>query len=194
MGIKPDALKKGKKSIGLHLRKCMQVAKQGFPAWFTFSINRLKRRSKTMKCWVVQKEGATTGLLNIQKDDLENLLNFDQRDIRYSQQEFLANAMQRFEEGAHCYSWAEDGRLLGCAWVASQQTSIPEYKYGSAIDGFIISLSGLYCHAKGRKGFPHFLRSIANELSPDNTHDKIYMVTDNADDLVFRKAGFRRLK
>jgi CelD/BcsL family acetyltransferase involved in cellulose biosynthesis len=194
VGIKPDALKKGKKNIGLYLRKFVQVAKQGFPAWFAFLANSLKRRSKTMKCWVVQKEGDIAGLLNMQKDDLDNLLSFDQRDIRYSQQEFLANAMQRFEEGAHCYSWAEDDRLLGCAWVADLQTSIHEYKFGSATDGFIISLSGLYCHAKGRKGFSRFLRSIANELSPDNTHDKIYILTDSRDDLVFRKAGFLRLK
>jgi hypothetical protein len=193
VGIKGDTLKKVRRNFTLQKEKMRNAARQGLPSLFTFFFSRLKKRSKTSKCWVVQQGFTGSGLLRIRKDDLNNLLDFDQRDIRYSQQEFLAGAMHRFEEGAHCYTWAQDGLLLGCAWVASVSGAIADYKFGSETEGFIISFSGLYCHPKGRSQLSLFLQTVANELAIDNSHEKFYLVTDCEEDRAFEQAGFRRL-
>ena len=179
--VKPGTLKKWQRSFTLHKEKLVRVTKQGIKPLFAYFFNQLKGRSKTTTCWIVPTIFKTPafGLLTIQKDNLNNLLDFDQRDIRYSQQEFLAGAMQRFEEGAHCYSWAEDGVLLGCAWITNMKT-----------EWSIISMSGLYCHPKGRNQFYRFLKSVAAEVAIDTTHSRIYIITESDNYSAFEKAGF----
>lgn len=193
-GIKPETLKKAKKNYTLFKDKFVHVAKQGILQSSTYLINKCKPNKKTSKCWAVQKEHAGSGVFNLQYDDLKDLLNFDNREIRYSQQEFLSDAMRRFEEGAHCYTWTDNGLLLGCAWIANMQSAINGYGYGNETEDFILSLSGVYCHRKGRKGFPCFLRSLANALALDAIQNKLFIVTDYNDDRSFELAGFQRLK
>jgi hypothetical protein len=193
-GIKPETLKKAKRNYTLFKNKFVHVAKQGILQSSTYLINKLKPGKKKSKCWAVQKENAASGVFNLQYDDLKDLLNFDNREIRYSQQEFLSDAMRRFEEGAHCYTWTDNGLLLGCAWIANMQSAINGYNYGSETEDFILSLSGVYCHRKGRKGFPYFLRSLANALALDAIQNKLFIVTDYNDDRSFELAGFQRLK
>jgi hypothetical protein len=194
IGIKQDTLRKARRNFTLQKVKTRNLAPQGLASLFRFFFSQLKKRGKTSKCWVVQQGFATSGLLSIRKDDLNDLLDLDPRDIRYSQQEFLAEAMKRFEEGAHCYTWAEEGLLLGCAWVTNLQSSIADYRFGHKTDGFIISLSQFYSHPKGRKQLSLFLRSVAKELAIGNPHDKFYIITDCLEEGAFENAGFRRMK
>ncbi|WP_207511008.1 GNAT family N-acetyltransferase [Longitalea luteola] len=194
VGADPEKLKKRKKNLTQRREKFMNIARRGFSSWVAYTANLLKERNKTMKCWVVQKGAAISGELNVQKDDLKNLMNYDPGDVRYSHQEFLSDAMRRFEEGGHCYTWADKGRLSGCAWVASQQSSVADNKFGGITDGSVFMLSNVYCHPKSRNQFPVFLQSVAKELAIDNPHDKFYIVTDSNDELLFEKAGFKRLK
>lgn len=193
-GIKPETLKRSKKNFTLFKNKFVHVARQGITQSSTYLLDKLKPNKKTAKCWAVQKVNTTSGVFDLQYDDLKDLLNFDDREIRYSQQEFLSDAMRRFEEGAHCYTWTDNGLLLGCAWIGNMQSTINGYSYGNETEDFIMSLSGIYCHRKGRKGFPHFLRSLANALALDAIQNKLFIVTDCNDDRSFELAGFQRLK
>jgi CelD/BcsL family acetyltransferase involved in cellulose biosynthesis len=193
-GIKPEALKKAKRTFTQYKEKFKHVTKQGIVQTTRFIIDKLNQGSKTSKCWAVQKDNITSGVFNLRYDDLKELLDFDQREIRYSQQEFLSDAMRRFEEGAHCYTWTDNGMLLGCAWIANMQSAINGYNYGNETEDFILSLSGVYCHRKGRKGFPLFLQSIANSLALDTIQNRLFIVTDCNDDRLFEQAGFQRLK
>jgi CelD/BcsL family acetyltransferase involved in cellulose biosynthesis len=194
IGIKRDTIKKGRRRVTLYKAQLMHIARQGFGSLFSLVVNKLKTQSKTSTCWAVQKGFATSGLLKIQKDNLNDLLDFDQRDVSYSKQEFLAAAMKRFEEGGHCYSWAEDGLLLACVWVDNVSASTAEFKYGRETAGIFISFTGLYCHPNSHKQFSLFLRSVANVLSLGNPHDKFYLITDYNDEKSFAAAGFSQLK
>jgi hypothetical protein len=193
-GIKPEVLKRSKRTFMLYRQKCMHVIRQGFLQTARYIFDKVNQGSKTSKCWAVQRDNSTAGVFRLQYDDLKELLDFDQREIKYSQQEFLADAMRRFEAGSHCYTWASDGLLLGCAWISNMQSAIAGYNYGNETEDFILSLSGIYCHRKGRKGFPQFLRSIANALALDTVQNKLFIVTDCNEDRMFEKAGFQRLK
>lgn len=192
-GVKPAELKKTKNTFGIQLRKLTHAARQGVSSLFAFLGHVLKKEKKTLKCWVAQNRAAASGLVSIQKDDINDLLSYDKQDVRYNLQEFLSNATGRIEEGGHCYTWAENGQLLGCAWVTSQPSATPENEFGIT-DGFIITLYNVYCHPNYGNKFPHFLQSIANELAVDNLHEKMYIVTDSNDDRLFKKAGWQQLK
>ena len=168
--------------------------RQGVASFFALFYNKLRENRKTTKCWVVCKGFATSGLLNVRRNDLSHLLQYDQQGSWYSQQEFLAGAMHRFEEGGHCYTWAEDGLLMGCVWIANGQSSITDYKFAQETAGFIISLTALYYHPKGRKQLPLFLRSLAKILALDNSNSTFYLLTDCQEDLAFKKAGFHLLQ
>jgi CelD/BcsL family acetyltransferase involved in cellulose biosynthesis len=194
LGIQPGTLKKWRMRFALQKEKFRQVARQGFTCWPAFVFSQVKRQRKATKCWAVQKPAPASGLLNIQKDNLNDLLDFDPHELRYSRQEFLAGAMRRFEEGAHCYSWAGEGRLMGCAWIANGKPDITEPGNGDEAKGETFSLCGLYVHRKGRKSFPLFLQSVMNELAVDHLHDEFYIITNCNEDLQFEKAGFRRSK
>ncbi len=193
-GIKPDALKKAKRTYTLYKEKFIHVTRQGVVQTARFIIEKINRQSKTSTTWAVQKESTAGSVFNLQYDNLKELLDFDNHEIKYSRQEFLTDAMRRFEEGAHCYTWTENGLLLGCAWIANMRSAITGYNYGNETEDFILSLSGIYCHRKGRKGFPMFLRSIAHALALDTVQNKLFIVTDCNDDRLFEQAGFQRLK
>lgn len=115
------------------------------------------------KSWTFQKPFPESNLLPIQQDDLGHLLLYEPRKTL---QEFLSDAMRQFEEGGHCYSWAEEGVLQACAWVPKQQA--PENT---------IVLSALYCHPKARERFHHFMQSLAHILASNTPHEKIYLTT-----------------
>jgi CelD/BcsL family acetyltransferase involved in cellulose biosynthesis len=191
VGVKRDTLKKGRRSLTLYKVKFVNVATQGFTSMFALFFDSLKKRRTTTTYGVVQKAVPVSGLLNIRKDSLNDLLDFDTHDLRYTRQEFLADAMHRFEEGAHCYSWVEEGRLLACAWITNGTPTMMESGNRDEAKGETFSLCSLYCHRKSRKCLPLFLQSVAKELGVDHPHDKLYIVTNCNEDMLFEKAGFR---
>ena len=174
--------------------QCMQLARQGFASGVAYFFNRLKKKNKATKCWLVQKEVAASGKIKIRKDNLNDLLDVDTHDLRYTRQQFLADAMHRFEEGAFCYSWAEEGRLLGCVWITNEKMPMGEPVKDETTTRSVFSLSVLYCHRKERDQFSVFLQSVASELAVDHPHDKLYIITNCNEDLLFEKAGFRPSK
>jgi CelD/BcsL family acetyltransferase involved in cellulose biosynthesis len=194
IGVKRDTLKKGRRRLTLYKVKFVNVARQGFTSLFALFFDSLKKRGTTTTYGVEQKAVPVSGLLNIQKDRLNDLLNFDTHDIRYTRQQFLADAMHRFEEGAFCYSWAEEGQLLGCAWITNGTPSMMESGNKDEAKGETFSLCSLYCHRKGRKRLPLFLQSVAHELAADHPLDKLYIVTNGNENGLFEKAGFRPSK
>jgi CelD/BcsL family acetyltransferase involved in cellulose biosynthesis len=166
IGVNIKTLKQLKRSFNDHKTKFMHAVKHGVTSLFLYFIHQMKWRRKITHHLAVRKHYTFSGpLLNVQKDNLKDLLDFDEQEIRYSVQEFLTDAMKRFEAGAHCYSWVEDSVLLACAWIAE-----PVDCSETGSDG--ISLSGIYCHPKARRRFSDFLQSIATKVSVDNYSDK----------------------
>ncbi|MFL5744605.1 MAG: GNAT family N-acetyltransferase, partial [Niastella sp.] len=189
-GIKAQTLKKVQRNLTICKTKIRNITPAGLVAMSTRFIEKLKRRSDVSKCWIVQYPALpTTGLLPIQKDNLHNLLEFDNHETWFSKQEYLADAMRRLEIGEHGYSWVENGKLLGCAWLTNGRHAVAESDTGKR-DGWFISLSGLYYHQKGRKRLSLFLQSVAAELAADTICETFYIVNNCQDQHVFEKAGF----
>lgn len=182
-GKKPDELVKTiKNSAGL-LRP--GKIKRKLAAMVAGLMGRRKQPVvKSARCWMapLMDKACTDDLPSIQKDSLQDLVDFDPREKQCSRKTFLAAAGERIEAGEHCYTWAEGGTLLACVWV-------------SKADGMFHSLAGLYCHAKGRERLPDFIKSVAAELSAtaSSSCEKLYIVTDCGEETAFEKAGFQKI-
>jgi CelD/BcsL family acetyltransferase involved in cellulose biosynthesis len=189
-GIKAQTLKKAQRDLTNYKTKLRNITPTGFAAMSTRFIDKLNRHSEVSKCWIVQSNALpATGLLPIQKDNLQDLLEFDSKETWYSKQEFLSDAMRRLETGEHGYSWVENGILLGCAWLTTGKHATAISDTGKT-DGLFISLSGLYYHQRGRNRLSLFLQSVAAKLSADTVHGTFYIVNTSNDQRVFEKAGF----
>jgi CelD/BcsL family acetyltransferase involved in cellulose biosynthesis len=193
-GIKPQTLKKVQRNLTNYKTKIRNITPAGLAAMSTRFIEKLKRRSKVSKCWIVQYPALpTTGLLPIQKDNLQHLLEFDNHETWFSKQQYLADAMRRLEIGEHCYSWVENGKLLACAWLTNGKHATAESAIGKT-EGWFVSLSGLYYHQKGRTRLSIFLQSVAAELAADTICETFYIVNKCDDQRVFEKAGFNAVE
>ena len=109
-GIKAQTLKKTQRDLANYKTKLRNITPAGFTAMSSRFFENLYRRSGVAKCWVVQYPALPTqGLLPIKKDNLQNLLEFENPETWYTKQEFLSDAMRRLEVGEHGYSWVENG-------------------------------------------------------------------------------------
>jgi len=68
------------------------------------------------------KARALTAADGIRRDCLADLLAYRPAGSGLSRQEFLADAMARFENGQHVYTYVEGGRLLVFGWLAEEAT------------------------------------------------------------------------
>ncbi|MBO9200504.1 MULTISPECIES: GNAT family N-acetyltransferase [Niastella] len=193
-GIKAQTLKKVQRDITIYKTKLGNITPAGLVTMGTRFMEKLMRRSKVSKCWIIQYATLPIkNLLPIQKDNLKDLLEFDKRETWYTQQEFLSDAMRRMEIGEHCYTWIENGTLLGCAWLTNGKHATAETDTGKT-DGWFISLTGLYYHQKGGKRLSIFLQSVAAELAADTIYDTFYIVNNCDDQRIFEKAGFNAVE
>jgi hypothetical protein len=128
----------------------------------------------------------------LQKDSLSDLLDFEQHPGKITRWEFLSAAWHRFEQGGHCYTWAEGGRLLACVWVDGS-TSIANSQVNVDTKD-CVWLRELYCHAAGRDRLDSFLR-VAVAAVGGCTNVPVYTVATNAFmSREFEAAGFKELK
>ncbi|MBF8964685.1 GNAT family N-acetyltransferase [Pontibacter sp. FD36] len=61
--------------------------------------------------------------IQIKRNSLQDLLCFDETKAFVGRQEFLSDAMKRFELGEQSFTWVEDGKLIACAWLLGPERS-----------------------------------------------------------------------
>ena len=98
--------------------------------------------------------------------------------------------MHRFDTGQHCFTWTENGRLLGCAWFSYPDTFSAEMKNKPLTDNAIV-LQSLYCHSAEKNRLPSFLNGVI-DAAVNKERSSIYFL---ADDQLFcqalESAGFQ---
>lgn len=185
VGIHTPERKKLQRDIAVFKEKIRALKKQGYTSLLAYFVSRLKRRNKTKSSWQIPISAIDTDkILPLQKDNLNHLVDFKKGEIIYTRQEFLTDALQRFEEGEHCYTWVENDTLLACAWIANPKFPIDQY----GIPGQAVVLSGLYWHPKYKEQLPSFLRAVAVNAYPGNQNTSIYIVTNTNDYRIIKKA------
>jgi hypothetical protein len=118
--------------------------------------------------------------ISLHKDSLNDLLQFGKR-TNISRWEFLADAMRRFDIGQHCFTWIEDGRLLGCAWFSYPDNA--EATNNNPVTDKTFELQSLYFDAGAKDRLCSFLHSVIDAAV--NQESKTYF---RADDSLFCEA------
>lgn len=179
VGITYDTLLIQKWRVKQKIDKIRMARKQGILPIIKSLYNYVRLPSKIKKYHITPIDNVQPNfeLLTIQKNSLSALLDFEQQDIAMTRWEFIATAMRRFEEGEHCFSWAEAGRLMACVWVGSPKP-IAEGKSQSTVDeqGTII-MQGLYCHSSGRNKLETFLKATAAQVADIRDGAKVFAAT-----------------
>jgi hypothetical protein len=120
--------------------------------------------------------------ISLHKDSLGDLLQFEAgKRADLTRWEFLANAMRRFDTGQHCFTWTENGRLLGCAWF-SYPDNVEATNNNLHIDSTFV-LQHIYCHTGAKDRLSSFLHGVIDAAV--NQESKTYFL---ADDVLFCKA------
>lgn len=158
-----------------------------------FDSGKVNSLTKCPNFWIVKGSGpvSSCGLIQVHKDCVKDLLDFDSCEKGQCRQEFLLNAMHRFQDGEHCFTWAKGGLLLACAWLSEKTTSTGESADICVETHPTLSLTKLYCHSKARAELPKFLQSVFSEIAVDKSAPTIYVAADHADYDALNQAGFQ---
>ncbi|MFD2247989.1 GNAT family N-acetyltransferase [Pontibacter ruber] len=131
--------------------------------------------------------------LQVHKDNLSDLLNYEQRGSLQTRWEFLEEAMHRFEVGEHCYSWSEQGQLLGCAWVGAADQEAQRVHLSQLPEGVAL-VQGIYCHPAAYDRLLSFLAAVVKEaLGEPNAPAIVISVKDAALCKVIEASGIKSL-
>lgn len=112
----------------------------------------------------------------VNKDSLRDMLCYEVKGAHATRWEFLEDAMIRFEKGGSAYSFSEDGRLLGCAWVKVDAKTSEDTN--SNTESTII-LQNLYCHPLGWNRLQFFLETVVQAVMKDQHAKCIYAQTQD---------------
>lgn len=133
------------------------------------------------------KPANTTTAMAIQRDNLNDLLCYTSAKGELSRWEFMEDAMQRFESGAHSYTWVEDDCLMACAWIGGANTSKAKENFKES-DG-VAALHHIYCYPAAKGKLHAFLITVISQAAKDIA-DKQLIAYCEADD----KATLRSIK
>jgi hypothetical protein len=127
----------------------------------------------------------------LHKNNLHDLLAFEPgKKTENTRWEFLEDAMWRLENGQHCFTWMENDRLLGCAWISYPDPGSTEKESNPATENALV-LESRFCDAAGDDSLQAFLYSII-VTAIDKEEYPVYI---RAEDPLFCKAledaGFR---
>jgi hypothetical protein len=123
-------------------------------------VNRLHPKRKK-QLYRLQTSFPSTIKMALHKDNLRDLMQFEfVKGTPVTRWEFLEDAMMRLERGQHCYTRAENGRLLCCAWFSNPDAG------SVAADNMetTIELQSLYCHEAAKDRLPAFIQCVMEEL------------------------------
>jgi hypothetical protein len=138
---------------------------------------RLKKSSK-QQLYFIRRDSLPTIKMLLHKDSLRDLLHFDaEKSAGITRWEFLADAMRRFEDGQHCFTWVENGRLLCCAWF-SYPDAFSTTKNNDPVTENTIVLKSFFCHAAAKERVLAFLYGVL-DITVDRERSSFYLLAND---------------
>ncbi|MBS9524258.1 GNAT family N-acetyltransferase [Litoribacter ruber] len=105
------------------------------------------------------------------KNEIQDLLQFEEVGTNISRWEYLEAAMSNLEEGQGLFTWSENGVLLASVWIIDSKD-----KYAKGFpDG--LTLIDEYLHPNIKDQYASFLKGCVNRLQEENPGRSIYLST-----------------
>jgi hypothetical protein len=138
-------------------------------------VNRLQPKRKKQLYHLQTGLLPSTLKMALHTNNLRDLMQFEYtKTAPVTRWEFLEDAMMRLERGQRCYTRAENGRLLCCAWFSNPDPgSVAANRMETTIE-----LKRLYCHEVAKDRLPAFVQGVIEEVI--NKEMKNYLLAADA--------------
>ena len=124
-------------------------------------VNRLQTKRKKQLYRIENGTLPSTIKMVVHTNNLRDLMQFEGGKLApVTRWEFLEDAMMRLERGQHCYTRAENGRLLCCAWFSNPD---PGSATANNIESTIV-LQHLYWHSAVKDRLSAFVQGVIDEV------------------------------
>ena len=139
-------------------------------------VNRLHTKRKKQLYRMENGALPSTIKMAVHTNNLRDLMQFEPFGKRaaVTRWEFLEDAMMRLERGQHCYTRAENGRLLCCAWFSNPD---PGSAAAENTETTIV-LQNLYCQEAAKDRLPAFVQGVIDEVVIKEK--KTYLLAEDA--------------
>jgi hypothetical protein len=136
-------------------------------------VNRLQPKRKK-QLYRIETGTLPSSKMVLQTNNLRDLMQFEgSKKDPVTRWEFLEDAMYRLERGQHCYTRAENGRLLCCAWFGNPDPgSAATYNNETTI-----VLQSFYYHRAAMGRLPAFIHGVIDEVV--NKEKKNYLLVED---------------
>jgi hypothetical protein len=148
-------------TIELAMKHYSYLSKHRTPASIIKQIfKRFQRKEKLERFWVQSYALLPAGRIALSKDNICDLQQFSTtKRSALTKWEFLSDAIYRLERGQHCYTWVEDGCLMGCAWFIYQDVQPAKHEEPQEADN-TLEFMGLYYHATAQDRINGFIKAV----------------------------------
>lgn len=193
-GIKPVLLTQLFKRKYYHYKERLRIG------WVQGFVNLFKYERGSQSCWVYEPKQGLPGsepALEVKKNNLSDLLDFNGKGAMLTRWEFLEDAMRRLEAGQHSYTLSKYGMLIGCLWVGGLNSNLPNRKTSQVQllpDGATV-LHGLYWHFEGSEKLVAFISTVAQQASSEKEGEVVLMVNNRHKRIyqTLKSTGFKEL-
>jgi hypothetical protein len=152
-------------TVELELKKYFYRLRHWRPAHAIKALAKKLHKKSTQQLYHVDTALPHPIKISLHKDNLRDLLHFKtDKKAGISRWAFLSDAMHRFEDKQHCYTWTENGRLLCCAWFSFPDTVSTEKPDVPAPESAMV-VETLYCNNGGKDRLCSFVKSMAVEAA-----------------------------
>lgn len=173
-----------KKNNKLLTAKWHLFKQQGFYKWIKVAVNIAIARNKE-KIYKINTNKAKTlskdTYVDISRNSIKDLLNFNAGHGLKTRWEFLAEAMCRLELGEQVFAYTENNTLKACIWLSSNTKK--ENPYAAKLDYPKVGavMHGLYFQSDYKVKLPVFLETVSAEIESNRPGEPLYLVISPAE-------------
>jgi hypothetical protein len=150
-------------TVELAMKHYSYLAKHRTPASLIKQLfKRFQKKEKLQRFWVQSYSLLPAGRIALNKNNISDLQQYSTaKRSALTKWEFLGDAVYRLERGQHCYTWVENGCLMGCAWFIYQDVQPAKNEEHQEADN-TLEFTGLYYHTTAQDRLNGFIKEIIN--------------------------------
>lgn len=149
-----------RKKLYLLKRKVQKIKAEGLTKSFKKAFELLPHASKNELLIYKNETLKNDTQLQVNRNNLNDLLQFKSEGTWKTRWEFLEQAMRRFEVGQNCYTYCKNGNLLFCIWHTDSINRL----INSINKADLPLLDGLYYHPQYKTELNHYLIAVLQNI------------------------------
>ncbi|WP_299761793.1 GNAT family N-acetyltransferase [uncultured Pontibacter sp.] len=182
-GLQREKLRRFKHESELLKQKANLLKSKGLSLWLQQNIHKIKAKSKQTVLKLNHSAVTTSTNITLHRDSLSDLLLYKPTNSLTTKWEFLAEAMNRFEQGQHCYSWSENNCLLGWCWESNQKALKTSVEFDQELPADAVILYGYHTCLQVQNRLDEFILTAV--AAAGKVHQDIYLLKNSNNSALY---------